>query len=64
MICYPDGKSFFCKAAAKATGICLPGTAMISQLFNAVLARGGADWDHSSIVTVLEQLSDVEVCPD
>ena len=51
-------------AAAKATGICLPGTAMISQLFNAVLARGGADWDHSSIVTVLEQLSDVEVCPD
>jgi len=48
-------------AAAKATGICLPGTAMISQLFNAVLARGGAEWDHSSIVTVLEQMSDVEV---
>jgi len=51
-------------SAAKATGICLPGTAMLSQLFNAVLAHGGADWDHSSVVTVLEQMSDVEVCPD
>lgn len=51
-------------SAAKATGICLPGTAMICQLLNAVLARGGANWDHSSVVTVLEQMSDVEVCPD
>ncbi len=50
-------------AVAKEMDICLPGTAMISQLFNAVVAHDGADWDHSAIVTVLESMSDVKVCP-
>lgn len=51
-------------SVAKELGICLPGTAMISQLFNAVVTQGGLDWDHAAIVTVLESMSDVEVCPD
>jgi 2-hydroxy-3-oxopropionate reductase len=50
-------------SVAKEMGICLPGTAMISQLFNAVVAHDGSDWDHSAIVTVLESMSDVNVCP-
>jgi 2-hydroxy-3-oxopropionate reductase len=50
-------------AVAKEMDICLPGTAMITQLFNAVVAHDGADWDHSAIVTVLESMSDVSVCP-
>ena len=51
-------------SVAKEMGICLPGTAMISQLFNAVVAHDGSDWDHSAIVTVLESMSDVKVCPE
>ncbi len=51
-------------SVAKELGICLPGTAMISQLFNAVVTHGGLDWDHAAIVTVLESMSDVKVCPD
>ena len=51
-------------SVAKEMRICLPGTAMISQLFNGVMAHDGSDWDHSAIVTVLESMSDVVVCPD
>jgi 2-hydroxy-3-oxopropionate reductase len=51
-------------AVAKEMDICLPGTAMISQLFNAVVAHDGADWDHSAIVTVLESMSDVKIGPE
>ena len=51
-------------SVAKEMGICLPGTAMMSQLFNAVVAHDGSDWDHSAIVTVLESMSDVKVCPE
>jgi len=50
-------------SVAREMGICLPGTAMISQLFNAVVAHDGSDWDHSAIVTVLESMSDVNACP-
>ena len=51
-------------SVAREQGICLPGTAMISQLFNALAARGGLDWDHSSVVKALESISNVEVRPD
>jgi 2-hydroxy-3-oxopropionate reductase len=51
-------------AVAREMDICLPGTAMISQLFNAVVAHDGSDWDHSAVVTVLESMSDVNVCPE
>ena len=51
-------------AVAREMDICLPGTAMVSQLFNAVVAHDGADWDHSAIVTVLESMSDINVHPE
>jgi len=49
--------------AAKELGMYLPGTSLVSQLWNAVAARGGLDWDHSSLVRVLEEMSTTEVCP-
>ncbi|RJX33346.1 MAG: 2-hydroxy-3-oxopropionate reductase [Desulfarculus sp.] len=48
---------------AKDLGIYLPGTALLSQLWNSVAAMGGLDWDHASIVKCLEALSDTEVKP-
>jgi len=47
--------------AAKELGMYLPGTALLSHLWNALAAQGGLDWDHSSIVKVLEKLSNVEI---
>jgi 2-hydroxy-3-oxopropionate reductase len=48
-------------AVAKELGICLPGTALASHLWNAVVAQGGIDWDHSSMVKVLESMSGIEL---
>jgi 2-hydroxy-3-oxopropionate reductase len=48
---------------AKELGMYLPGTSLVSQLWNAVAAQGGLDWDHSSMVKVLELMSKTEVCP-
>ena len=42
-------------------GMCLPGTALLSHLWNAVAGQGGLDWDHSSLVKVLEMMSQTEV---
>jgi 2-hydroxy-3-oxopropionate reductase len=44
-------------------GIYLPGTALISHLWNAMAAQEGLDWDHSAVVKVLEAMSNTEVCP-
>jgi len=49
--------------AAKEIGLYLPGTSMIAQLWNALTAMGGLEWDHSSLVRALETLSNVEVSP-
>jgi 2-hydroxy-3-oxopropionate reductase len=48
-------------AVARELGICLPGTAFASHLWNAVAAQGGIEWDHSSMVKVLEAMSGIEV---
>jgi 2-hydroxy-3-oxopropionate reductase len=48
-------------AVARELGICLPGTALASHLWNAVVAQGGIDWDHSSMVKVLESMSGTEL---
>lgn len=48
---------------AKELGMYLPGTANVSHLWNAISAQGGLDWDHSSIVRVLEYMSGTEVSP-
>jgi 2-hydroxy-3-oxopropionate reductase len=44
--------------AAADVGISLPATAIAQQLFNACVARGGADWDHSAMVKALEVMAD------
>jgi 2-hydroxy-3-oxopropionate reductase len=48
---------------ARELGMYLPGTALISHMWNAIAAQGGLDWDHSSVLKVLESMSQVEVCP-
>lgn len=45
-------------SAARELGVVLPGTALAQELFNACRARGGAQWDHSALVRVLEALGD------
>jgi 2-hydroxy-3-oxopropionate reductase len=50
-------------ASARELGMYLPGTALISHLWNALAAQGGLDWDHSAVVKVLEAMSNTEVCP-
>lgn len=50
-------------SVAKELGMYLPGTSLISHLWNAVAAQGGLDWDHSSMLKVLELMSKTEVCP-
>jgi 2-hydroxy-3-oxopropionate reductase len=50
-------------SVAKELGIYLPATSLISHLWNAVAAQGGLDWDHASVVKVLEVMYYTEVCP-
>jgi 2-hydroxy-3-oxopropionate reductase len=42
-------------------GVPLPGTALVQEFFKAMRAAGHGDYDHSGIITVLEQLAGVEV---
>lgn len=46
---------------ARELGVSLPNTATAQELFNACVARGGARWDHSSMVRALETLADFEL---
>jgi len=46
---------------AKRLGVSLPGTATAQQLFNACVARGDGEKDHSAIVTALERAADHQV---
>src|SRR5205809_4672062 len=48
-------------AGARALGVSLPNTATAQELFNACSANGGAKWDHSGMVKVLEHLAGHEV---
>jgi 2-hydroxy-3-oxopropionate reductase len=48
-------------SSARAMGVSLPGTALMQQLFNSCKAHGGARWDHSAVVKVLELLAVHEV---
>jgi 2-hydroxy-3-oxopropionate reductase len=50
-------------SVAKELGMYLPGTSLVSHLWNAIAAQGGLDWDHSSMVKVLEFMSKTEVRP-
>jgi 2-hydroxy-3-oxopropionate reductase len=48
---------------AKDLGIFLPNTALLSQLWNSLAAQDSLDLDHSSLVNVLEDMCNTEVCP-
>jgi len=44
-------------SAARQLGISLPGSANAQELYNSVVADGGADLDHSALVTALERMA-------
>ena len=44
-------------SGAHALGVSLPGAAAVRELFNACVARGGAKWDHSALVRIIEDLA-------
>ncbi|MGF6229457.1 2-hydroxy-3-oxopropionate reductase [Inquilinus ginsengisoli] len=46
---------------AKALSVPLPNTAATQQLLHAAIAQGGAGWDHSAILKVLERQADFEI---
>jgi 2-hydroxy-3-oxopropionate reductase len=43
--------------AGREYGVSLPVTAVVSQLFEALMAGGRGGWDHSSLLTVIEDLA-------
>lgn len=47
--------------AGRAYGAPLPTTALVQQLFAALMARGAADQDHTMLVTLLEELAGQQV---
>lgn len=48
-------------ASAAELGVSLPNTATVRELFSACLAHGGAKWDNSAIVKMLEKLANHEI---
>ena len=48
-------------SGARALGVSLPNTSTCQELFNAASAAGGAAWDHSGMVRVLEMLACHEI---
>ncbi|SEG10534.1 2-hydroxy-3-oxopropionate reductase [Nitrosomonas ureae] len=47
--------------SASALGVSLPNTATVRELFSACIAHGGAKWDNSALVKILEKLADHEI---
>ena len=50
-------------AAGREHGAALPTTAFVDQMFGALVAKGRGGWDHSALVTLIEEWSGREV-PD
>jgi len=48
-------------ASAAELGVSLPNTATVRELFSACLAHGGAKWDNSAIIKMLEKLANHEI---
>ena len=44
-------------AAGREYGASLPLTAMVDQMFGSLIAKGRGDWDHSSIITLIQDWS-------
>ena len=45
--------------AAREMGMALPNTAMAQQMFSVVAAQGGAELDHSALITAIERMAGV-----
>jgi 2-hydroxy-3-oxopropionate reductase len=43
--------------AARTYGAPMPAAALVHQLYGAVMARGGADLDHSLLITLMEEMA-------
>lgn len=50
--------------SARSLHMSIPATALAQEMFNAVAARGGLDFDHSAMVTALEELANHKVAQD
>jgi 2-hydroxy-3-oxopropionate reductase len=46
---------------ARKLGLSLPNTATVAELMNAASAQGGAGWDHSGLVQVIEKLANFTI---
>ena len=44
-------------AAGREHGAALPVTAIVDQMFGALIARGRSEWDHSALLTLIEEWS-------
>jgi 2-hydroxy-3-oxopropionate reductase len=47
--------------AGREFGVPLPVTALVCQMFEALMARGRGDWDHSALLTFIEELARHEI---
>jgi len=47
--------------SARSLGMSLPGTALVQEMFNGVVAQGGGDLDHSALVMAVEALARYKV---
>lgn len=46
---------------ARELGLALPTSALVAELMNALIAHGGAELDHSALVTIIEKLGNYEI---
>jgi 2-hydroxy-3-oxopropionate reductase len=48
-------------AAGREYGVVLPVTAIVDQMFEALITRGRGGWDHSALLTLIEDLAQREI---
>ena len=48
-------------SAGREYGVVLPVTAIVNQMFEALMVRGRGGWDHSALLTLIEDLSQHEI---
>jgi 2-hydroxy-3-oxopropionate reductase len=48
-------------AAGREYGVVLPATAVVDQLFEALITRGRGGWDHSALLSLIEDLAQREI---
>ena len=45
-------------AAGREYGVSLPVTAMVDQMFGSLIAKGRGEWDHSALITLIQECSE------